>query len=222
MMQICVTGWVYPKEFCEQLLQIHNSVPKRYDVFVVAKKPCPYPLPSEMVENIGLDWFSFDWFLKNRWDGESAVFFTHDDTQITTLDVFPKIAAIQADVAMIFKNKKEAKSDMYVHGRAWKASARMLRMILEDGGFWYDERNKGIMSETNPHGESGFHYNSAVWKFIEQLGRITEANPEIRSNVFCLPDYICGIRGKIGVEALLVEQAMFAARKAKRGAEQHT
>ena len=195
-MKICVVGWYFLPEFYLQLVEVN----KTYPVFIVAHKPgnC-MGLDYEVIPNIGLEFGCYDHYLKNIWDGKSNVFFAHDDTHLSDINVFNKIAAITYDCAYVFRDKAEEAANGGKHGRAIYTSAKFLELIKNykcdcpqsvdqkdmhhnkdailpgtgtHTGFWHDPYNTGHVAGKPPVGIR--HYNDAIYHFHWTLGRIRD------------------------------------------------
>ena len=226
-MKICVLGWYYDKTFLKVLESIHH----KYPIHIVGHRPNDYSwLRCTVIDNVGLEFGGYDYYLKNIWDGNDSVFFTHDDTLVTDVSVFDKIATIDKDFSFIFYNSRESLSCMGAHGRAFYCSPRYLEFIKvhkckcqyikEDGeefhtGFYYDRTNLGnvqydghvIMDYTLLC--EGDSYNRGIRHLHHSL-RTLKNNDYLhgRNWVFgedILPDYQYGYRGTVGIDALVKE-----------------
>ena len=197
-MKICVAGWDYQKDYLWALRQAH----KEFDVIIINHRP---ELPAAVfngivlisIENIGLEFGCYDYFLKTCWDGKSNVLFTHDDMRVDDPSVFKKISQLDDDQAYIWRDKAERVANGGKHGRAIFCSARFLNFILDwecncpkcngkrdnknkrllkgtgpHRGFWFDPHNTGHTTGTPPNGVR--HYNDAIYHFHWMLGRIRD------------------------------------------------
>ena len=78
-MDIVVCGWYYHKPFYLELLKIKN----KYPVTVVAHRSVDtHVLQTVEVDNIGLEFGAYDYYLKRLWVEPIDVVFMHDDTNI--------------------------------------------------------------------------------------------------------------------------------------------
>ena len=65
MLQICVVGWHFRREFTESL----RTVADRFDIVVVANRAGDSRgLRTVERENTGLDWGAFSYFLDHEWN----------------------------------------------------------------------------------------------------------------------------------------------------------
>lgn len=140
-MKICVIGWYFNPEF----FSIVEALP--YPAFVVKHREgdCR-SIPSELHENVGLDFGAFQQYLLNHWDGESPVLFIQDDTMIHDIRCFEHIEEMGAygvQHAYIFRDEYEELCMGGAHGRAMYASADFLSELKSSGGFPYDATNLG-------------------------------------------------------------------------------
>jgi hypothetical protein len=226
-MNICVLGWYYDKDFMKVLEQIHS----KYPVHIVAHRENGVSkLPTTLIDNVGLEFGGYDYYLKNIWDGKSSVFFTHDDIYVTDISVFDTIAEIKRDLSYIFYNTKESVSCLGAHGRAMFASPKFLSFIKrnqckctfskEDGvpshtGFYFDKKNLGkntgyndvIMDYTKSYGDDG--YNRGI-KHMYHILRYLKSNQHLYDTTWnfgenIIPDYQYGYRGTVGIDALVAE-----------------
>uniref|UniRef100_A0A6H1Z963 Glycosyltransferase n=1 Tax=viral metagenome TaxID=1070528 RepID=A0A6H1Z963_9ZZZZ len=222
-MNICILGWYYDLDFMRVLEAIHP----KYPVHIVGHRPnAVSPLPTTVIENVGLEFGGYDYYLKNLWDGINPVFFTHDDTLVTDMVVFDKIAKIDKDFSFIFYNNRESLSCMGAHGRAFYCSPRFLEHIKSHPckcdmepknhtGFYFDPANKG---KVTVDGETimdytaicdGDSYNKGIKHLYFQLHTLKGNNYLMdkpwKFGEDILPDYQYGYRGLVGIEALIGE-----------------
>lgn len=194
-MKICICGWYYRPLF----LAIMGLVHKYHKCFIVAhRNGHNWGLPSKTIENIGLEFGAYDYYLKNEWDHESDVMFMHDDTKIVDHKVFDEIAKIPHDQAFIFRDCAEELANGRVHGRAFFCSKRFLDYLLSKGGFWFDENNTGHIGGKVPEGM--MHYNTAVHRFGGFAGRCNRTDGDWPGYACKKPvyfaDLVCGRRNK--------------------------
>ena len=226
-MDICVVGWY----LYDDLYKILKEVNKKYHITIISHKGNEIKpednadsydsslnvdsISSEakeflkscgldycIVDNIGLEFGAYDYFLKNCWNKESNVLFMHDDVQITDINVFDRIALLgekDIDQSYIFKNKAEEVNNGGKHGRSIFMSAKLLNFMLnyefetEESkdhidehhnkgvllkgtgkytGFWYDPNNNGHTTGKPPIGVR--HYNEMIYTFHRTMGRIRD------------------------------------------------
>lgn len=196
-MQICVCGWHYYPGFYETL----SKIKERYKIIIIAHRAGNTSgLPCVMIENIGLEWGAYSFFLKHYWDERSGVLFMHDDTDIR-LEFFAELSSISHDLAFVFENEQDFQKS-YSHGRAFFTSARFLTVLRSQGGIWYDSGNKGFIargkswSEKPPDG--CLDHNAGIRRFTFQAKEIGLRNPNFSINQPFFSNYIrCGIRGEL-------------------------
>jgi hypothetical protein len=222
-MDICIVGWY----LYDDLYKILKEVNKKYHVTIISHKGNEIKtedkddsslnvdsIASEakeflksceldycIVDNIGLEFGAYDYFLKNCWNKESNVLFMHDDVKITDINVFDRIALLgdkNIDQSYIFKNKAEEINNGGKHGRAIFMSAKLLNFMLnysftteesvdhEDNhnkgtilkgtgeytGFWYDPNNYGHTTGKPSVGVR--HYNEMIYTFHRTMGRVRD------------------------------------------------
>lgn len=209
-MKICVCGWYYFDSIYRDLEEVN----KTYPVFIVAHKPDPKLNGFEWKEreNTGLEWGAYDWYLKNEWDGESDILFMHDDVRMRpifseyeTVPVTQIFRAIEKladeyDQVYIFRSLDEKKKNFGLHGRAFLATARLLRYLLDNhDGIWYDADNTGHTMGPTP--EWCKHYNEADYRFRDVLIKIDTLETGMSlNNSIILPPFDCARRGKFEEE----------------------
>lgn len=199
-MKICVAGWFLDDDFYRVLKEIN------YSIIVISHNPDiekleEIGLPYKIIDNIGLEFGAYDYYLKNEWDRESDILFTHDDTRILDNSVFDKIADLGKqgiDQAYIFKNKAEEVNNGGKHGRAIFMSAKLLTFMISykcncyettdhydrhnpddillgtgpHTGFWFDPYNLGHASGKPPKGVR--HYNEMIYHFHKYMGWVRD------------------------------------------------
>ncbi len=103
-------------------------------------------LKYTIIENIGLEYGAYDWYIKNIWDSKSDVFFMHDDIYIGKFNNF------------IFSNYKKMKKRKIAHGvfgrergtgeKFFYMFSILIKIIKEKhNGIWYDKENLGYNKE---------------------------------------------------------------------------
>jgi hypothetical protein len=186
-MKICVVGWHYNKQFYEVLKEIST----KYEVFVVAHRDNDilHAFDHHIRENTGLEFGAYDWYLKNKWDKQSSVFFIHDDTEAlpVAFDYVANLDLCNVDQAYI-------NFDEGGHGRAIFISAALLTYLLNTtcngcqycresrdrynpattlsaitphNGFLYDPNNTGHTTGTPP--PTVRHFNFAIHWFHKTM-----------------------------------------------------
>lgn len=176
-MKICIVGWYFDKEFISLLHRVNVN----YPVFIVCHRPPEFyfDLPFVEVDNVGLEFGAYSWYLDNVWDRTGSVFFCHDDTKIGSAETFDSIAQITHDCAYVFRDEAEERANGGKHGRAIYCSAAFLTKLSEDGGFWYDEENLGYNGSGQPRpiraDGSLMDFNAGIFTFHRYLGRVRDA-----------------------------------------------
>jgi hypothetical protein len=202
-MNICVCGWHLFSDF----LNILNSANKKYYVSLVTHKLLPYTYTIGMeyecvdLENRGLEFGVYDYYIKKLWDGKSDVLFMHDDVKILDISFFDKVNLFKdsnIDQAYIFKSQAEEKNNGGKHGRAIYMSSKLINFMLnyvctcnqssdhydthnpdyllkgtgKHTGFWVDYENTDHVSGKPPKGVR--HYNDMIYHYHSFLGRIRD------------------------------------------------
>lgn len=198
-MKICVVGWYFDQHFLKVLREISAVYPS----WIISHKhemeldPSWYSgLKIMCVSNIGLEFGAYAFYLSHIWDERSSVLFTHDDTRVSDLEVFDRIADISHDCAYIFRDRAEERANGGKHGRAIFCSPAFLNRLKTDGGFWYDKRNEGYIGAgmTRPYPDMDF--NEGINRFHRYLGRLRDLKQgwDVVNRVF-FKEYECGRRG---------------------------
>ncbi len=201
-MKICVVGWYFEPGFMVVLKQIDPV----YPVTIISHRsdsnlnPVSNSLKMFCVKNVGLEFGAYNFYLMRVWDERSSVLFTHDDTRVSDVGVFDRIAEIQHDCAYIFRDWAEEKANGGKHGRAIFCSARFLHHLKTKGGLWYDADNFGYIGNSQPRPNrpdgSPIDFNEGVNRFHRYLGRVRDAKLGLDVvNRVCFKEYQCGRRG---------------------------
>ncbi len=162
-MQICLTGWDFNKS-------LYTSLSKTcFDkIAILHREGDTKGVPFCLIPNIGLEWGSYDYFLKNIWDKKSSVLFMQDDISIKDDSFFEQVSKLENDFIFIHDNQSKTTSSEVLFsgtGQCFKASPKFLYYIWKThGGFWYDENNLGDVINGNPH--------AAIGIFIQRLRQI--------------------------------------------------
>jgi hypothetical protein len=156
--QVCVAGWYFFEDFYNKLSEC------KYDISIVAHKDNSILNKFSnhiVINNIGLEFHMYDYFIKNMWNGTSDVIFMQDDIFIKNLkffeDAFVKCDGF--DCVYIF-GKWDKLQD--VHGRCIYLSRKSIESILNDGGVWFDETNTGQI-------EGGGKTNWGIKRFRDKI-----------------------------------------------------
>lgn len=204
-MNICVCGW-YGREFDEFYMTLYKAN-RKHPVMVIAKKEDSYwmemGLDFKVIENIGLEWAAYDYYLKNIWQN-GDVFFTHDDVRLLPIvqdnrtvspeRLFDKLAELQYDQAYIFSNRAEDVYNMGCHGRAMFVSEGLMSWLCRRG-IYYDQDNPGYTGGKKPSAKMQ-HYNAGTERFKDLL-KIAKGDGYNVLNKVYAPAYGMAYRGKI-------------------------
>ena len=167
-----------------------SQIKDSYGIHVVANKTwgdndVPEGIPVTKRENTGLEWGAYDFYLKNIWDGESDVLFSHDDirykpviknyTMVSPVRIFDTIRNLDFDQIYFFTSLTQAEQNYYIHGRSFKCSARFLTELKNHGGFPYDENNTGHTRGPTPAHCN--HFNWADYKFADFIKQNLSKKP---------------------------------------------
>jgi hypothetical protein len=179
-MEICICGWHYHQPFYEKITKAKD----KFNMTVVAHREGPQlGIRTIMRPNIGLDWGSYDFFLKNCWYGATDVLFIQDDTEIDDMEELNRISSIPCDQVFLFSDEEEAAYNSYGHGRAFFCSRDFLFEIIKDGGVYYDKGNTGYIAPghflaTQPP-PGCRHHNAGIHAFMKQIEQIKTALPSL-------------------------------------------
>lgn len=198
-MNVCVAGWYWNDQF----LSVLNEVSKKHFVYIVAHnepKKAIY-VTYKTIQNIGLEFGCYNYFLMNTWiDGNTL--FVHDDTTVSGPEVFDRISEISHDCAYIFRDRFEEEANGGKHGRAFFCSKRFMRYLKDNGGFWYDKENfgyTGAKGQQRPVRRNGkpINFNEGINRFHKMLGIIRNNNElefDVVNRVYS-QDFEAGRRG---------------------------
>ena len=173
-MKICISGWYFRQTFFEAVAM------GGYGAFVVKHQPGDTGiLESELHENRGLEFGAYRQYVENHWDGESDVFFCHDDAEVSDVQVFRDIALLEdmgVDHAYIFHDENEEYVNGGAHGRGMWIRGSILKQLAAD--FPADMGNMGInVGKIAQEGIMKFHRR--IMQFSKNAGVIAIA-PGIR------------------------------------------
>ena len=170
-MQICVCGWYFLTN--PKVLDDLKKLNKQFPVFIVSHQTSKEAdeilqasgLNYQIIPNIGLEFGSYDFFIKVKWDQINNILFMHDDIDIQDIDEFYRIAKLTCDHAYIFQDKIEEDINQHRHGRMIYLSARIIKKMLNtvcDCKYAYDwidqEHNPGcVIQGSGPH--TGFWFD---------------------------------------------------------------
>ena len=138
-MKICVAGWYFRPRFLEA---VRISV---YEAFVIQhREGDTRGIPSKLYENRGLEFGAYRQYIENHWDGESDVFFCHDDVEVRDLRAFGDIESLNGlgvDQAYIFHDQNEEFINGGAHGRGLWIRGSIIGQLA--GDFPADMDNTG-------------------------------------------------------------------------------
>jgi len=170
---ICVCGWYYHPDLIRVLREVDGAVA---DVCIIAHRTVKLSgLRIISRDNVGLEWGAYNHYLTRVWQGGPTVYM-HDDT-VVGHEFFTWIIALakQGDIhhAFLFSNPVENAYNSGGHGRCMFMSHAFQKVVLSDGGFWYDSENHGFVSwghyrDTEPP-EGCLHHNAAIHRFMRYL-----------------------------------------------------
>jgi hypothetical protein len=127
-----------------------------YHVYAVIHKQSDDYIPVNwvLIPNIGLEWGAYDYYLKHIWNKESDVLFCHDDIKVESPEVFDEISKLKDDCVFIFKDEPDeiankGRERIGIHGRAVFMKRKFVQEFLDNGGFWYDQYNRGVTEDTD-------------------------------------------------------------------------
>ena len=169
--RICVVGWYFFHDFYKLLFK------SKLDIYIVAhryhKILDDLKFNYTVIDNVGLEFGVYDWYIKNVWDKKSNVIFMHDDMEIknknTLLRIFNKCKKLKIDQSYIFGENCEGP-----HGRCIYMSRCFIDKIKKDyGGIWYDKENIGyIHHKQQPIGWDKKRYNLGTYNFFKMATEI--------------------------------------------------
>lgn len=192
-LSICITGWHYFEDFLKQMEKIKDNV------FIVGHKynALLENFDHEVIDNIGLEFGIYSWFLNNKWDEKSDILMIHDDISINNIHVINDISneAKSWDQAYIWNNKKEAKKNGYKHGRCIYLSREIGLWFLKNDGIWFDNLNKGYTGQEGRlkidyHNGKKYtiDYNNGIRRFHKKI-KIAQSVGFTRTHIY--NDKIC-------------------------------
>jgi len=199
-MKICIVGWYFYRELYDTLQEIQKEFP----VFIVAHKYDPLlkelDMPYQVIENRGLEFGAYDWYLQNIWES-GAVLFQHDDIKVKDINAYNQIKELNKDQVYIFGDEYTVKRNRGLHGRAFYCSPALLKLIKEDGGIWFDYGNKGNVFNLKPGPDEGMDFNSGICRFRDQMIEYKAKGYDTGSYKI-IPSFQTGERGKFRKEVV--------------------
>lgn len=195
-LSICVCGWYFWPGFINALKKI------KHRVHIISHRSLTTEImqlvkgiPIVEIDNIGLEWGTYDYFLKNIWAYDSNILFCHDDINVSDIQVFDKISLLQGDLVYIFKNQQDEIQNKGnkrhgSHGRALFMKKNLADLFLQTGGFYFDINNSGYIEDPTPEGVQDA--NAAIRKFGDELRNI-----KVTTGVAYYPEWEAAYRGKL-------------------------
>jgi hypothetical protein len=183
-MKICIAGWYLDNKLYDKIKGLSG-------VSIVSHKR-PYTLLYNLIDdtkarvysidNIGLEFGCYSFYLNCIWDGFSDVLFMHDDVDITDISVFDDIGSLHVDQAYIFTSSEEEKRNGGKHGRCIFMSGLLLLYVKKTGGIWYDKDNHGYTGNGKKRPKPGMDFNAGINHFHKTMGKIRD-NKSLSFNV---------------------------------------
>jgi len=167
--KVCVVGWHFMSDFYKKLRKCH------YDSHIVAhrynKILDELNFDYSIINNIGLEYGAYSWYIKNMWDGESGVLFSHDDVFVTDPFVLNSmIDNCKKYDRVNITGKNRAKKQRYSTRCVYLSGRLIKQYIKEFGGVWYDRYNKGYtLCQKIAHDDLYDNKNDAASKFKVSL-----------------------------------------------------
>jgi len=159
-------------------------LPFKNDIFIVAHKKNDLlnDFDHKIIDNVGLEFGAYDWYIKNKWDKKSNILLMHDDISINNSNVINNIfiKCKDLDQSYIFNNLDECERNGWKHGRCIYLSPKMTKWLLSNhNGIWYDKDNKGYVEGKKP--ADCQYYNAGIRKFHKTIKKIKEHGFDRRS-----------------------------------------
>lgn len=148
-MNICIVGWYYKEP-------VYNMIKHLENVHCIQHRDAPKKhngIEYHTHENIGLEFGAYDYYIRNVWSGDDTLFI-HDDLDIDDIDFFDRVSKIKHDFAFIWNCENDRKLNCGGHGRGFFMSEKQIQWMLENGGFYYDPKNKGFIGGDTERGQS--------------------------------------------------------------------
>ena len=166
---ICVVGWYYFPKFYKQLRDSH------LDVHIVAHRYNnvldKYKLNYIVIENIGLEYGAYNYYINNIWNQQSDVFFMHDDVEFEKFDktlsfAYKKIIKKKRHHVSIVPGKNVGQGERFFY-----MSKKIMKIMVKDyGGVWYDKENFGYTTQkSQPKDWKPRRYNDGGPKFRDRV-----------------------------------------------------
>ena len=183
--KICVVGWHFFSDFYNKLDQ------SKYETYIVAhrynKILDAIKLEYSVIENIGLEFHAYDYYIKNIWDKKSNVIFMHDDIEIEDIKCLYKIFK-RCEKENIYQCYIFGEKGKGSHGRCIYMSKKFIEMIIKDyDGIWFDRENKECVdsksSIKNKWDKKRYNYGTYKFeKYSKKIGKKYNVNTCISIN----------------------------------------
>lgn len=139
-MKICIAGWYFRPRY---LRAVKAFI---YDAFVVKhKEGDTQDLPGALYPNVGLEFGAYRQYVENHWDGQSNVFFSHDDAEVLGSRAFSDIESLAdrgVEHAYIFRDEYDEYINGGAHGRGMWMRGDIIEKLAKD--FPADMENHGV------------------------------------------------------------------------------
>jgi hypothetical protein len=179
-LSICVAGWYFPEDLYSLLAAV------KANVYVVAHKDNSLLMQFEnraaVIENVGLEFHMYDYFLKNMWNTIDDIVFLQDDASIGDPTIFAEISRkckeSNFEAAYVWESEKQKRINGHMHGRCIYTSAKITNKILQAGGLWYNKNDTGYANDSEfkkwfSNRNLGIHaFNRTLNKTNEVIGHV--------------------------------------------------
>lgn len=191
-LSICVASYYCP----EKTFDFFKELNKTYPVTIICHNPEKEEflkgtgLDYSIIGNFGLEFHMYDNFIRWKYDWESNVIFCHDDIKflpilknneiISPVQIFRTIETIfnKYDQAYVFNNEREARFNMFKHGRMICMSKNLCN--------WF--RKKHIRFDSFNSGQiipgSEINYNNGIEWFDQDLLKARQEGFKVKNIVY--------------------------------------
>ncbi len=213
--QICIVGWHFFEDIFNQIKE------SELDIYVVAHRHneiLDENINSIMIDNVGLEYGAYDYFIKNVWNKKSDVIFMHDDIEIIKFNSFIK------------KNYKKFKEKELDHapfspakhvsasGTCFCMSSKIINIIkVEYGGIWWDKENFGYTThKTAPADWHVRRTNQGGGEFHKMITEIGKKHDLLVYSDIIDPSVTLYSRGKDKIKIRLTSREKLRQREATK------
>jgi hypothetical protein len=190
-MNVCICGWYYNKGFIDVM---NRSLSLMHDIFIIGHRDGDAGnIQKVIIQNVGLEFGAYDFYLKNIWGGGDVIFI-HDDTEFD-FTAWNKINLLGLffDQVFIHENGIAELANGFAHGRALFCSERFLTRLLKDDGFWYA---KGQVVIENEISKEEKEHNRGIKSFLNYCMKIKAETGLAVAQVVNIPEIRTGWRGQ--------------------------